>query len=48
MMGQLELLLVNYNDLPKILKGVMVDVQNKPFWRPIGSFIKKAHKDPIP
>lgn len=26
----------------------MVVVQNKPFRRPIGSFIKKAHKDPIP
>lgn len=44
----LELLLVSYSDLPKILSGLMADVPNKPFWRPIGSFINKVHKDPIP
>lgn len=48
MTEHLELLLVSYSDRPKILNGVMVDVPNKPFWRPIGSFIKKVHKDPIP
>lgn len=47
-MEQLDLLLVDYNDRPRILYGVMVDVQKEPIWRPIGSFIKKAHKDPIP